>query len=187
MQWNRSNALGLALASCTQCGGHGMRQLRGCAEKPCECVFRAIFRACYNRFREYASRGAQAGTVSLEFTQGPIGHRLYCRKHEEYVADFSIVTRRVLTEFEYKLFRYTFFLGADWRMCSRYLDLDRGNFFHHVYRIEEKLGHAFAELKPYPLYPLDEYFGSVRAKRIPIYTEPLRVPRRARERLPMTA
>jgi hypothetical protein len=37
--------------------------------------------------------------------------------------------------------------------------MDRGNFFHAIYRIEKLLGRAFSELQPYPLYPLDEYFG----------------------------
>src|SRR5947207_15211439 len=110
MQWNRSNAIGLALASCSQCGGEGMRVIRGGAERPCHCVFRAIFRACYNRFREYASRGAQTGTVSLDCTHGPIGYRMYSRKREEYMADFCMVTRRALDDDDYKLFRYTFLL-----------------------------------------------------------------------------
>ena len=36
-----------------------------------------------------------------------------------------------------------------------------------VYRIEQKLGRAFRELKPYPLFPLDEYFGLVvRSRRL---------------------
>jgi len=53
-------------------------------------------------------------------------------------------------------------LGADWRLCTRRLGMDRGNFFHMVYRIEQKLGRAFRELKPYALYPLDEYFHGPR-------------------------
>ena len=39
--------------------------------------------------------------------------------------------------------------------------MDRGNFFHEVYRIEHRLGRVFATLQPYPLYPLTEYFGGV--------------------------
>jgi len=37
--------------------------------------------------------------------------------------------------------------------------MDRGVFFHHIYRIQQKLGRVFRELTPYALYPLDEYFG----------------------------
>jgi hypothetical protein len=49
-------------------------------------------------------------------------------------------------------------LGADWRLCCRQLKLDRGKFFHHVYDIECRLGRVFAELTPYSLYPVSEYF-----------------------------
>jgi hypothetical protein len=63
-----------------------------------------------------------------------------------------------LNEQEYKLFRYHFLLGADWKLCTRKLGIDRGNFFHSVYRIEQRLGRMFRELQPYPLFPLDDYF-----------------------------
>jgi hypothetical protein len=36
--------------------------------------------------------------------------------------------------------------------------MDRGNFFHAVYRIEQKLGRVFRELEPYSLFPVDDYF-----------------------------
>jgi hypothetical protein len=80
------------------------------------------------------------------------------RKDEEYIADFCLVSRRSLDESEYRLFRYHFLLGADWKLCCRRLGLERGNFFHAVYRIEQKLGRVFRELEPYSLFPLDEYF-----------------------------
>ena len=44
-------------------------------------------------------------------------------------------------------------------MCCRRLAVDRGTFFHLVYRIEQKLGRAFAEVEPYALYPVREYFS----------------------------
>jgi hypothetical protein len=74
------------------------------------------------------------------------------------MADFCLVSRRLLTEEEYKLFRYHFLLGANWKLCTRKLNLLRGGFFHSVYRIEQKLGRAFREMEPYPLFPLDDYF-----------------------------
>jgi hypothetical protein len=77
------------------------------------------------------------------------------------MADFCLVSRRVLDEFTYKVFRYHFLLGADWKLCCRQLQIDRGTFFHTIYRIEQQLGRTFAELKPYPLFPLDEYFGGM--------------------------
>ena len=188
MQWNRSSAIGLALASCSQCGGEGMRVIRRGAERPCDCVFRAIFRACYNRFREYAAQGAQAGTVSLECTHGPIGYRVYSRKREEYMADFCVVSRRALGDQDYELFRYVFLLGADWRLCLRKLNMDRGEFFHDIYRIEERLGRYYAEMEPYPLYPLDEYFGgSIRKESVRARTAAVPAPRNPRLRLLLSA
>lgn len=161
MNWNRSTTIGLAKASCAFCGGHGIRPTRWTSEAPCRCVFRAVFRACYNRFRECAAHAEHTSTVSLEHCNGRDGRRTYSRKHEEYVADFCLVSRRLLDDFEHRIFRFHFLLGADWRLCCRQMGIDRGTFFHAVYDIEQKLGQAFAELEPYPLYPLADYFGSV--------------------------
>lgn len=162
MLWNRSNTLGLAKACCTHCQGHGIRIVRGGREVPCQCVFRAVFRACYNRFRECAAV-SHVGAVTLDFRPGHEGRRSYSRKREEFLADFCIISRRVLDEYEQRIFRFHFLLGADWKLCCRQLNLDRGFFFHLVYRIEHKLGRAFAETTPYPLYPISEYFGGTTA------------------------
>jgi hypothetical protein len=136
-------------------------------------------------------QGAQCGSVSLEQASGPIGYRLYSRKREEFMADFCLVAQRELNEEDYRIFRYFFLLRADSRLCSRYIGLDRGNWYHTIYRIEEKLGRKFAEMGPYPLYPVDEYMGgAVRTARIQPDSKPLRIGRRRRlpdERLPMTA
>ena len=163
MQWTRSNSIGLAQASCTHCQGLGMRLVHNGREAPCDCVFRAIFRTCFNRFREFAADADHIGTVSLEFCRGRDGRRTYSRKREEYVADFCLVSRRVLDDYAHRLFRFHFVLGADWRLCCRQLHMDRGTFFHEIYKIEQRLGRVFAELEPYALYPLREYFcGTIR-------------------------
>jgi hypothetical protein len=177
MQWNRSTAIGLASASCTLCHGDGMRIVHKTRETPCNCVFRSIFRACYNRFRECVALGDQTKAVSLEYGRGcrPGGHT-YSRKREEFLADFCLVSRRVLEDSEYHIFRYFFLLGADWKLCCRQLKIDRGTFFHQVYRVEQILGREFAELEPYALYPLNEYFGGVVKKEAvrPISVQPIR-------------
>ena len=80
------------------------------------------------------------------------------------MADFCLISRRVLNEEDHRLFRYYFLLGGNWLLCARRINMERGNFFHAIYRIERTLGRAFSEVRPYPLYPLDEYFGgTVRA------------------------
>lgn len=74
------------------------------------------------------------------------------------MADFVLVSRRTLDERHHKIFQYHFLLGADWKLCCRRLGMSRGNFFHAVYRIEQRLGKAFYELEPYALYPPRDYF-----------------------------
>ena len=76
------------------------------------------------------------------------------------MADFCLVSRRTLSEYEYRLFKFHFLLGADWKLCCHKLNLDRGSFFHEIYRIQQKLGRTFRELEPHALFPLDEYFNS---------------------------
>jgi len=97
--------------------------------------------------------------VSLEANPGKQRKSVWGMKNEEFMADFILVSRRSLNDFEYALFKYHFLLGADWKLCCRKLKMDRGTFFHEVYRIQQKLGRTFRELEPYALYPLDEYFG----------------------------
>lgn len=161
MKWDRSFAIGIAKESCCACHGDGMRRVRGRKEVPCSCALRAIFRACWNRFRECAAVGAQIGTVSWEKRSGPQGRAFFSRQREEYMADFCLVSRRVLNDCDYRVFRYHYLLGGDWKLCCRQLKMERGNFFHAVYRIEQNLGRAFAELEPYALFPVREYFGAV--------------------------
>jgi len=92
------------------------------------------------------------------------------------MADFCLVSRRALDQEDHRLFRFYFLLGADWQLCARRLNMDRGNFFHAIYRIERKLGRAFCELEPYALYPLDEYFGGT------VYKGPVRATEIVKER-----
>jgi hypothetical protein len=160
MEWTRSETLVLAQQSCTFCYGLGLRPGRSGASTPCNCVFRAIFRACYARFRQCASKEKYVSRVSLEANPGRHRKSVWGLKNEEYMADFALVSRRSLEEYEYTVFKYHFLLGADWNLCCRKLKLDRGEFFHEVYRIQQKLGRTFRELEPHALFPLDQYFNS---------------------------
>jgi hypothetical protein len=137
----------------------GLKEAKKAAAAPCGCVLRAVFRACYKRFVECAYKDIDLSRVSLELGSAREHGVTWGRKNEEYVADFLRVTKRSLTDDEHRLFRYHYLLGADWRLCCRKLDMDKGVFFHAVYRIQQKLGRVFRELKPYPLYPLSDYFS----------------------------
>ena len=158
MEWTRSETLALAMHHCTQCHGSGLRLARKGVLAPCNCVLRSIFRICYNRFVKCATQEKRLSRTSVEAHMGRARPLSWGRKDEEYIADFCLVAKRTLNDFEHSLFRYHFLLGADWKLCTRKLGMDRGNFFHAVYRIEQKLGRVFRQLEPYALFPLDEYF-----------------------------
>src|SRR5215469_10475314 len=106
--WNRSRVLGLSKASCCTCHGYGLRQIRdGKKTLPCHCVMRAIFRACFNRYRACVANGFQTATVDWMNAKhtASINGRAYGRKKEEFIADFSLVSRRSLSEADYDIFR----------------------------------------------------------------------------------
>jgi len=129
------------------------------APSPCNCVLRAIFRACYRKFRYLAKTERHMSRTRVEHTNGKEQRLAWGRRDEEYIADFCIVARRHLTAQQHRLFRFHYILGADWKLCCRQLKMERGDFFHEVYRIQERLGRVLRELRPYSLFPLDEYFG----------------------------
>jgi len=160
--WRRSTVIGIAKASCTFCHGYGLLpSRRGDVETPCGCVFRAIFQVCFARYQECHATALHTNGVTLERGGFPTGYCMYSRRREEYAADFALVSRRHLHPSDYDLFRRHWLLGAEWRQCCSALHIDRGTFFHRVYAITARLGRVFAELKPYPLYPLADYFAGV--------------------------
>ena len=168
MIWTHTETLALAKNSCSQCHGNGLKTGRGRTLAPCNCVLRAVFRACYERYRYCSTKEKYMSKVTLDRLPGKDRRLSWVRKDEDYICDFCLVSKRTLDEAHYKIFRLHFLLGADWRFCCRLLKIDRGTFFHSVYRIQQQLGRVFRELKPYGLYPVDEYFTSVVRKRLPL-------------------
>lgn len=158
MEWTRSDTLALASNSCARCRGVGRRVGRKGTLSPCSCVLRSIFRACYRKFRYCVEKEKYLSQATRDPVPGRDHRQSWSRKDEEYIADFCLVTRRCLTDDEYRIFKYHYLLGADWKLCCRKLKIDRGLFFHALYRIEAKLGKTYRELEPYALFPLDEYF-----------------------------
>jgi len=158
MEWTRSETLALAAPACNMCLGLGLRIGRNEATHPCNCVLRAIFRACFEQFRDCVSREKFISKVTLDPLPGKDRKGAWGQKDEEYIADFCLVSKRTLTEVEYRIFKSHFLLGADWKLCCRKLNMDRGNFFHSVYRIQQKMGRVFRELEPYGLFPVNDYF-----------------------------
>lgn len=160
MEWNRSETLAMASTKCAYCKGVGMKPAGRGTETPCQCVFRGIFRACYQRFRECVNKDLSSSRVSMELGVVREAGGTWSRFNEEYTADFLSIAKRTLNEEEHKVFRFHYLLGADWRLCCRKLNIDKGQFFHIVYRVQAKLGRAFRETQPYGLFPIRDYFSS---------------------------
>ena len=154
----RSDDIALANNKCTFCGGVGAL-VTGGKYRTCNCVWRAIFRACLERYEQIADGNVAPSVCLTRFHDGQAASCMWSRKNEEYLADFHLVSMRNLNAFDRRVFTAHFIEGGDWRGCSESLKIDRGAFFHAVYRIERKLGRVFRELKPYALYPLREYFS----------------------------
>ena len=157
--WTRSETLALAQQSCTYCYGLGLRPGRKRGIYTLQCSSRAIFRACYTHFRDCATKEKYVSRVTLEGNPGGRRKSVWGLKNEEFVADFCLVSERTLSRYEHRVFRYHYLLGADWKLVTRKLNIDRGTFFHEIYRIEQKLGRVFRELEPYALFPIDEYMN----------------------------
>ena len=100
-RWERGECLALAKQSCTFCYGLGLRPGRHGHSAPCNCVFRAIFRACYARFQACVNKEKHLSRVSFDALGrggGPSPRRAWGLKDEEYMADFCLDAKRVLTE-----------------------------------------------------------------------------------------
>lgn len=160
-EWTPAAAMCLATHSCSDCSGLGLcvSDRNGAALRPCNCVLRHIFRICLGRYRDCVRKDYHVSRVRLDAGRGKLGRNCWSMRNQEFVADFCLVSRRFLNDEEYALFKYHYLLGKEWRFCSQRLGIDRGRFFHAAYRIQQKLGRAFAELRPYALHPLMEYFS----------------------------
>lgn len=174
--------LGLGLANsqvgCSHCHGFGAVRKRGQGQVICGCALRAIFRQAYSLYCSASRTMAKGAPLTMEKTAaGPIV-RGY--KHAEYRADFVFVAQQTLDDFHYRVFKLRFVAALEWKEClpllARHVKImrsagayeapkvDRGNFWHAVYRVEELLGRAYCEVAPYPLFPPSEYFGGHRLR-----------------------
>jgi len=112
-----------------------------------------VFRICYRRYMEFSAPGRiQRGSRSYSWN----------RPDEEYAADFELTSKRTLSPEEWPIFRAHFLLQEPIEMCSRRFSMPAIELCARLRRIESKLGRAFRDLKPHPLFPLWRYFQAGR-------------------------
>lgn len=164
----RGTVLALARPYCYTCEGSGIqieylppRSLRARCVLPvettrvCRCVAMRAFRTVYGRAMRRPSshplRRVQlrSGVVTMGFPD------------VEFRVDFLLAAKRSLPKRLWELFDYYFVRGADWRETARRLG-KRGqaerNIFRQLDLIREMVGRELMIMKPYPLYPLEDYF-----------------------------
>jgi hypothetical protein len=147
-KWDRSNVLALAKEDCTQCRGFGLRERAATGRKHPAIVYSGRYFAPATRAFDIAASGEKhVSHARLEQVNGKEHRHTWGMKDEEFMADFCLVAKRYLTPLEHRIFRFHYLLGADWKLCCRQMKMDRGDFFHTVYRLQQKLGRIFKELK----------------------------------------
>ena len=168
----RGIALGNARRGCAQC--HGLGTYQGRTEAVlCGCALRSAFRGALGRYRYAQAVGLWLYRASRAEVCRRMGFN-FGNKDAEFCADFVLIARRLLNDFEFQVFRLHFLCEMEWRDCLPLLarwvrmaraagvdgfpHVDRGNFFHAVYRIENSLGRAYLEMKPYAVYPTGDYY-----------------------------
>ena len=158
------NPVALSKPSCRRCAGLGaIRTRRG--YRTCVCVLRRVFHACLTSYHHCEASMGSAGAVQYE----RVGHAqgrcaiVASFKRAEYAADFILLARRVLAHrpVELAVFEAYHVDGLEWRVAvprvNRILHpprpLNRGSFFHAVYRAESLIAAAIVASQPYSLFP----------------------------------
>lgn len=154
--WDYSDTIGAARASCTWCGGLG----RTDGGNVCNCVLREAFRACRAKYRWIRNTPRCAGVTLEHLPRGLHGgpRFYYSRADEEFAAAFGIAGMRALGGDERLrgVFRLHVLEEREWTGCVKRLRIDRGSFWHYVYRVQELAGRSYRDEG---LYPLSAYFG----------------------------
>ena len=156
----RATALSLVKKGCTKCFGGVVLTYNGSKKHICGCVYRAVTRKVLKRYHDIADNPYSFN--KCQFERSINGHFVAGYKNLEFSADVCLIAKRSLDAKDYFIFRSHMLDGNLWYNVAGKVGIDRGNFFHSVYRIEEVLGKIFLELKPYPLYPLGRYFHATR-------------------------
>lgn len=143
------NPTWLSRTKCALCKGKGRT-----SDRLCRCVLRRAFRVCLDRFHACGDFSTASGWQHVA-------------RSAEYRADFLLVIRRALDPEHTKIFDLRFMAELDWNEGAQLARMDRGNFFHYCYRVEERAGQA---LLHDGIFPPDKYFDGARRETAPTMT-----------------
>jgi hypothetical protein len=115
----------LASETCVHCE-NGRRR----SGSVCACVWRGLFRRCMGWLR---TNDDHLMRVAGKFALPSV----------EFRADVELLAKQNLDTLHHRVFTAHYLNGADWRLCTRWLGIDKGTFFHCVYRVAVALGKAF--------------------------------------------
>jgi hypothetical protein len=133
----------LANGRCSLCAGTGDHSVgrKPQAHPVCRCVYRAIFRQCLAAYFKHPNPGPSSFS-----------------RDAEYRADFCLIAKRVLVPRDLKILVEHLLGDNPYRPVAAAVSLDKGNFFHRVYAIEERVGRAFLDAAPHSVWPVAAYF-----------------------------
>lgn len=153
---NASEWMALSYASCKFCFGTGVRLFGvGHVETVCNCCNRGVCRSVVRAYKFYSeSIGQTLRSPQLSDGSNRQARRTGGNRQAEWCADVWLCAKRNLTPRQWQIFRRHHIGGEQWNQFG----IEWGVFWHEKYRLEQILGRVFRELKPYALFPTDEYF-----------------------------
>ena len=174
MEWTPSNIADLSRYGCPECSGTGVPrrntpfvcpsfpdpapQKDAHAPRLCNCVYRAVFRACYRRFLYCGKLDPSLRRISYERTPRAVDRSLiWVRRNEDFRADFHSCGQRVLPKHLYQIFSFYHLHGANMEIVRRRLNLGDRRAWEYVTEIETIVGREIAHLQPYSLFPPQGY------------------------------
>lgn len=160
VEWQPGELEAMSDESCRRCWGTGQHPTYAAKVRPCDCVYRRVFRRCLAEYRRIRSRTLES-TIGL-YRHGSTAGRGgmgWHRPQQSYVCDFELLARRVLTQQEMRLFWARVHRDQTARALAMELGWSVGATNHTTYRVETTLGQVYAETTPYGLWPLESYYG----------------------------
>ena len=165
------DGLPMAENGCAYCYGLGALSMYKPTARLCKCVHRNTFTACLAHYHAIEDKAGSWDLANprIEVSSGNGGSGFaYAIPMLEYRADFEGTCRKALAGrcTELAVFEAYHLAGDDYKSATvssarkTGIALNRGMFFHAVYRIEEICGAALRSTRPHALFPLDSYYSA---------------------------